>query len=205
MSKYNWIIDAGHGGVDMLGHYTTDPKIGKFYAHPNFTIYEGVTNRAIARHLYSKLTEQDISFALCYDDIADWGLIKRANIVNNIIKKSAKPCILLSIHSNAGHGTGFEVFTTVGQDKSDVVAGYFCSNLTSKGFRFRKGVKTNGQMDKEKNFYIIKNVTCPAVLVELLFFDTLPEAEVLMSHAGQVKLAEYLLESIKQIELKQPI
>ena len=56
-------------------------------------------------------------------DYRDFSLSKRVEIIN---KFSAKNSILISIHNNAtlipGTATGFEIFTTKGQNNSDKLA-----------------------------------------------------------------------------------
>jgi N-acetylmuramoyl-L-alanine amidase len=107
----------------------------------------------------------------------------------------------LSIHSNAGGGTGFEVFTSPGQTKSDKVANVFCDNYKRffPDFKFRAGY-ADGDADKEADFYVLRKTDCPALLVENLFFDNRSEAEFLLSESGQRQIADCLLHSIKECE-----
>jgi len=55
-------------------------------------------------------------------------------------------------------------------------------------------------MDKEENFYVLKNTNCPAVLCELLFFDEINQAKFLNSEAGQERLADSLFKSLLVIQ-----
>lgn len=205
MTKYLYIIDAGHGGIDKNGNYTTDPKIGKQWTFEDgLNIKEGVTNRAIATKLVSRLDFLGVDFALVYDDVADVSLGERCRRVNNLVAKTAKKSVFISIHSNAGKGKGFEVFTSVGQDKSDLCANVFCeviqSTFPAKPLR---ADKVDGDLDKEANFFVISptnNKATARVLLENLFFDNRAEAEILLSPAGQQSLADYICTAIIKIE-----
>jgi len=191
------LIDAGHGGM-LEGKYMTDPKWGKFYKHSEtFTAYEGVTNRKIAGELMAKLSQASIPFVQIHHEFKDTplsGLVAKANAI-------AGDRIYLSIHSNAGKGKGFEVFTSKGETRSDKYAEIFCNQLVKDfpAWPLRQDTR-DGDKDKEEDFYVLKNTNCPAVLVELLFFDEINQAEFLNSAIGQERLAESLFQSILQIQ-----
>ena len=193
--KYTWLIDAGHGGMHE-GKYMTDPKWGKFYKHPTFTAYEGVTNRKIASLLITKLEDAGIDSVQIHHDYWDTSLSGLVSMANAITGNK----VYLSIHSNAGKGKGFEVFTSKGETKSDKLADVFCEHLIFDfpEYPLRQDVR-DGDKDKEEDFYVLKKTNCPAVLVELLFFDEIKQAEFLNSAEGQERLANSLFKSIKQI------
>lgn len=211
MSKFNWILDAGHGGIDKNGNYTTDPKKGKRCDYPDgFTILEGVTNRGSTKKLANILEKLDINHMLVYDEILDLSLTRRMEIVRNVVLKSKLPCIFLSIHSNAGKGTGLEFFTSPGQDYSDVVCNYFIEEAmrTWPHKKFRAD-KEDGDMDKEAKFYVLLpksengvtiNTATARILFEFFFFDNREEAEYLTSEKGQTEIAEFLARVILYIE-----
>jgi N-acetylmuramoyl-L-alanine amidase len=200
-----WLIDAGHGGLDSSGKYTTDPKIGKQFTFPDgFTIYEGLTNRAIAKFLRKKLTALDIEHNFIYDEVLDLSLELRVRKANEFAKMRKDVCVL-SIHSNAGGGKGFEVFTSPGQTKSDEYAQVFC-NLLKKDFPewpFRSDI-TDGDLDKEEAFYILRKTSCPAILFEFLFFDVRKQANLLIDASFQQKIVDTIVTGIQQIEKGKP-
>jgi len=203
MSNYYWILDAGHGG-EKNGVYTTAPA--KMYRFGDgFEIREGVINRHIASKLQAKLKVDDIDFGLVYDDVEDTPLATRVAIADKIFAKNPN-AIYLSIHSNAGQGKGFEVFTSKGQNKSDKVAYFFCEKYKElfPYFAFRAD-QADGDADKEEDFYVLRKTDCPALLVENLFFDNRTEAEFLNSPEGQEQIAECLFQSIKIVEQIKPI
>jgi N-acetylmuramoyl-L-alanine amidase len=207
-SNYTWLLDAGHGGIDNSGKYHCLAG-GKSYQHPDFTIYEGVVNRQIAKKLYQHLLHASIDFKIVYDEVEDWSLTKRVKLINGLASKS-KNCILLSIHSNAGKGSGNEVFTSPGLTPSDIIAEVFCLQYIREfsEFPFRKGVgegKHDKGLDKEAKFTMLTDTICPAVLVESFFFDEYRQAQLLRSEAGQNRIVSVLLNSILHIESTKPI
>lgn len=202
MSKYLWLLDFGHGGMTSTGHYTTAPE--KMHKFPNGkVIYEGVINRKIGARLMRKLGIAGIRYVQIADDIEDTPLAVRVAKADKIFATD-RSCIYLSIHSNAGGGKGFEVFTSPGQTKSDKVAAVFCKKYQQllPQFPFRKDL-SDGDDDKEADFYVLRKTDCPAVLVENLFFDNEAEADYLLSDAGQENIAEVLFQAIKEIETMQ--
>lgn len=196
-SSYMWIIDCGHGGIDSKGNYTTAPA--KMHKFPDgLTIFEGVINRGIGKLLYMKLQSADIDFALVYEDVEDTSLSERVRIADSIFMKDSR-AIYLSIHSNAGGGSGFEIFTSPGRTKSDRIAGIFeeVYKKSFPNFPFR-GLK-------EEDFYVLRKTDCPSILVENLFFDKRSEAEYLLSPEGQSNIAECLYQCIISCEKLKPI
>lgn len=201
-SNYLWIIDAGHGGMDAKGYRTAPAKMFK---HPNFTFYEGVTNRDISELVCKRLKSMNIDYAKVYDPIEDTSLQTRVSRADAIYAKD-KRAVYLSIHSNSGGGKGFEVFTSPGQTKSDKIAEIFCATYRRSfpGFAFRSD-KSDGDADKEADFYVLRKTDCPSILVENLFFDNLEEATYLQSSAGQAAIAKCITDAILECEKVKPI
>jgi N-acetylmuramoyl-L-alanine amidase len=209
MSKYKWLIDAGHGGMHE-GKYATAP--GKMHTFDDgLVIYEGVNNRAIANKLCNLLSAADIDFALIHDEDLDTPLGVRVHRANTIHAKHGN-CIYLSIHSDAmpkesqGKGSGLSVWTSVGETKSDKVAEVFCKWYKSQlhMFKFRADLMDKDS-DKEEQFYVLTKTNCPAVLTENLFFDNRKEAEFLLSEEGREKIAIAMFTAINEIEVTKPI
>lgn len=76
--------------------------------------------------------------------------------------------LFVSIHLNAGGGTGCEAYTWRGQQVAQAVKA--CSYLKKLGFKNR-GVKDGS------NLYVIKNTKCTAILIEVCFVDNKADAE----------------------------
>lgn len=201
-SNYLWILDAGHGGMKN-GRYITAPK--KMFVFPEYIIYEGVINRLIVDWLQGHLERHKIDYALVADHVEDTPLEYRVRKADYIYRKD-KRAIYISVHSNAGAGSGFEIFTSPGQSKSDKVANIFCEIYQKNfpNFPFRLD-KSDGDADKEADFYVLRKTDCPALLVENLFFDNKKDADFLMSIPGQKAIAECLFECIQTVERLKPI
>ena len=209
MSKYLWLLDAGHGGMNN-GKYTTAPaKMHVF--DDGLTFYEGVNNRHIVNRLIQWLQRNQIDFMTMHDEVEDTPLKQRV-LVANAMHAQEKRCIYLSIHSDAmpdgahGKGSGFAIYTSKGQTASDAVAQIFCDTYHRElpQFRLRED-RTDGDDDREENFYVLRKTSCPAILVENLFFDNRQEAEFLLSDRGRQKLADALFVSILTTEKMKPI
>lgn len=202
-NNYKWLLDAGHGGIDENGNYTTAPR--KMYAHEGFTIYEGVINRAIVNKIVDKLAASGLDFALLHDEVVDTSLTERVRRANNIHVKNGN-CILLSVHSNAGAGKGLEVFTSIGRTASDTIAQLLAEQYKKDfpEFPFRSDL-ADGDLDKEESFYMLSKPICPAVLVENFFFDNLEEAKLLIKDEFQERIASTLFSWIQYVEQLKPI
>ena len=130
-------------------------------------------------------------------------LTKRVNIVNELHKKY-KNCIYVSIHVNAAssdgkwhNGTGWEAYTTKGKTNSDKLAEelYKAAQINLKGKKIRKDT-TDGDSDKESDFYVLRKTNCPAVLTENFFQDNKEDVEYLLSNQGFHELIRLHVEGI---------
>ena len=209
MSKYLWLLDAGHGGMNN-GKYTTAPaKMHVF--DDGLVFYEGVNNRHIVNRLIQWLQRNQIDFMTMHDEVEDTPLKQRV-LVANAMHAQEKRCIYLSIHSDAmppgahGKGSGFAIYTSKGQTASDAVAQIFCDTYRRELPRFRlREDRTDGDGDKEEDFYVLRKTTCPALLIENLFFDNRPEAEYLLSEPGQAHIAHTIYKAIHSTETLKPL
>ena len=163
------ILDNGHGGI-INGVYQTAGKRSPKWSDGT-QIFEGDINRKIVRLLSNYLNEANIENKILVPELEDISLKERVKRVNNIYK-TRKDAILISVHLNAGGGTGAEFFTSKGETKSDKIA-----QSIIDGWRFVlpnqviRTDKRDGDEDKEINFYILAKTYCPAVLVECAFMD----------------------------------
>lgn len=94
--------------------------------------------------------------------------------------------LFISIHLNAGGGTGCEAYTWKGQKVGQAVKAL--ENLKKLGFRNR-GVKDGSSL------YVIKNTKMPAVLVEVCFIDNNQDAD-LFKKLGYTNIAKAIYEAI---------
>ena len=207
MSKYTFILDAGHGGMINKVYQTAGKRSPKF--DDNSVLYEGVNNRDIARKLIIAMEQEDIK---CIDIVTseqDISLVTRVDRANKLSK--TKPCVYISIHSDAaGDGiswhsaSGMSAFTSKGQAKSDEFAQLIIDELQEN---FGNEVKwrtdnTDKDEDKEENFYVLKNTICPSVLLELGFHTNKEEATKMLTADWKNKIVLSIIYAIKKFELK---
>jgi N-acetylmuramoyl-L-alanine amidase len=197
MSNLIFAIDNGHGGV-INGEPQTAGKRSKDFGKG--ILYEGVTNRAIAKKVLEMCKKAGISAINLVPEAIDISLGERVRRVN---KLDPKTTILISIHSNASDNesaSGFEIFTTVGQNGSDIVAETifqeFKTAFPKANFRTDTG---DGDNDKEVDFFVIKKANCRAVLIENWFMTNKDDYELLMSEKGQNDTAKAIFEGIKKL------
>ena len=191
------LIDNGHGSnTEQNGKFSPvlseDIKIGDEFTNKG-RFREWKYNRVIAKKVYDILKKYGYDVRLVVPEDIDISLSERVRRINTICNKNgAGNVILISIHSNAcGNGAswmtgkGWEAYTTRGKTKSDTLAEYLYKRA-EKNFKGRK-IRTDwsdGDIDKEADFYIIKKSYCPAVLTENFFYDNKEDLEYLTSKEG---------------------
>ena len=191
------IIDNGHGGVEN-NQYLTPPRIGKFYTFSDgTTIHEGEFNRAITARVIESLYNKGIPYYVLVPEQRDISLKKkRDNRVlrtNKLHQKHKGKVFLVSIHSNAGGGTGSEVFISKkASHNSQSLAAWtkalFVKHFPESSFR---GIK-------RKNFTIITDTLCPAILVECFFMDNKHECKTyLKTKEGRDRIAAWIVDIIE--------
>lgn len=190
------LIDNGHGsnvqgkqspllegsGLDVWSIFT---EKGRFK--------EWKYTRVIAEDVVSKLKGLGYDARLVVTEKTDISLSERVRRVNTICNKyGAGNVVLVSVHANAVgdssqwmNGKGWEAYTTKGKTKSDVLAEFLYKRAEQnlKGRKIRKDT-TDGDSDKEADFYIIKKAKCPAVLTENFFYDNQDDLKYLTSDEG---------------------
>ena len=180
-------IEGGHG-------YNTPGK-----RSPDNSFYEWNFNREIASGIVCRLTALGYDAELTVPEQEDVSLQERCNRVNQLCNLlGTENVIFLSVHANAaGNGSswmgarGWECYTTPGNTKSDTLATclYNSAENIFQGMKIRKDM-SDGDPDKEANFYVIKNTKCPAVLTENFFYDNKEDLAFLQSDEGKKKIIE---------------
>jgi len=201
--KYHWLLDNGHGGIKD-GVYTTAPK--KMHTFEDgMTVYEGDFNRKVVNKIASKLKELCIDYTIIVPELDDISLeerVRRADAQYAIDKS----CIFVSVHGNGGGGSGFEVFTSVGQTRSDKIAEVFFKTLEAEfPEKTARRDTTDGDSDKEAQFYLLRKTDCPAILTENFFMDTYKDALLMLSDEGQERIANAHVAAIMKIEAENKI
>jgi N-acetylmuramoyl-L-alanine amidase len=186
MNQLTVLIDNGHGE-------NTPCK-----QSPDKVIREYKYNREIAAALYDRLyKDARYNVILITPEETDISLYERVNRINKYCKQyGAKNCIMVSIHLNAaGNGewtnaTGWECYTTKGITISDNLSKCFYEAaymVLDSGEKIRTDT-TDGDLDKEANYYIIKGANCAAVLTENFFMDGREDYKYLLSPDGFNKI-----------------
>ncbi len=185
------LIDNGHGSL-INGKYQTAGKRKDW--QDKGIIYEGEFNKAIVNGIIEQLTFFKIPYvniAPEYWDVRLETRVKRAN-------KYAHKSFYLSVHSNAGGGHGSEMYTSLGDTKSDKIATIFGEEF-QKEFPNRR-LRTDysdGDLDKERRFYVLTRTKMPAVLTENFFMDNFEEfRDILNTKAGRQKIIDYHVNAI---------
>jgi N-acetylmuramoyl-L-alanine amidase len=190
------LLDNGHGGLEN-GEYTTPGKRKDWGQHG--IIYEGEFNRAIVNGLVEKLTFLKIPYVNIAPEYRDVRLETRISRANHY---PAQDCFYLSVHSNAGGGHGCEFFTSPGVTNSDAIATIFGEEFqkTYPDRRLRTDF-SDGDLDKERRFYVLTRTMMPAVLTENFFMDNLEEFQnILNTKSGRAKIIDYHLNAILRVK-----
>jgi len=186
-------IDNGHGLMTA----------GK--RSPDGLFREPFYNREIAKRVVSDLRDRGLDAELLVPEDDDISLAERVRRVNAACFLLGKQnAILLSIHVNAaGNGskwlnaTGWSAYTCKGQTESDKLAECLCQAAIKNfpGRRIRTDM-SDGDMDWEEGFYILRKSLCVAVLTENFFMDSISDLEYLQSRAGKQAVVDTHVEGI---------
>lgn len=181
-------LDAGHGGLNAAGEYVTAPS--KQFRHDGGTFhqqgwfFEGVWNRVLTDRVAQKLERLRIPYYLVSHEYLDTPLEQRVDVANWFARRVSKT-LFVSNHSNAGGGQarGFEIYTSPGKTRSDVVADMHWDHvkelMSNDITRFRSD-NSDGDHDKEARFYVLTRTSMAAILIEHLFFDNFDDASLLI-------------------------
>jgi N-acetylmuramoyl-L-alanine amidase len=198
MSKYTWVIDNGHGGV-INGNPQTKGKRSPDWPEHGI-LYGGVSNRRIAKKLLTRLKKSCIDCVELVPEITDVWLSQRV-ARTNVINKA----FLISLHSDAftsEKAHGWSTYTSIGQTTSDSFAEVLYQTAVDfwgDGSHIRKDT-TDGDLDKEANFYILRRTKCPAVLVENFFMTNHKDYLYLNSEDGQNEIVNVIYNAIVEFE-----
>lgn len=204
-SKYLYLMDAGHGALINGVYQTAGKRSPKF--DDGSILYEGVNNRDNAKRIIALLTQHGFECKDIVNSNEDISLSKRVKDANALQK--TRKCVYISIHSDAmGDGTtwqpasGISVYTSKGQTKSDIFASLVIDALEeqfSNTVKWRKD-ETDKDEDKEENFYVLKETSMPAVLLELGFHTNKEEAKKMLTEDWKNKICNSILNAVKKWE-----
>lgn len=179
------VLDAGHG-LNTAGKQTMNGKYG--------IIKEWELNNKVLGYLMEYLNDYAIAIYRTDDSTGktDVDLLERVKRCN-----SYAPILFISIHHNAGGGTGIEVYwhsQGTGEDKK-------IASIVAPKLAAATGMKNRGV--KQESFTVL---TCKAtaILVEGGFMDTQSDYEYICSEEGQRSYAKAVADSvIEYLSLKK--
>jgi N-acetylmuramoyl-L-alanine amidase len=95
---------------------------------------------------------------------------------------------------------GFSVYTTKGKTRSDLVAETIMSQLIIDFPELKsRPDKSDGDLDQEEDFTVIKKTNCPSVLIEWNFQDNKEDVDILLSSEYNSKFIKSLIKSINTL------
>lgn len=193
--------------IIILGTAHLKSTLGK--CSPDKKFYEYKYSREICQAI--KLILQDLGYKVIIDIEDDDLKVTQSQELKlrcervNKLQKQYKNCIYVSIHVNAAGGdgkwhnaTGWEIYTTKGMTKSDKLATCIY-NYAKSNFKNTQKLRTDfsdGDPDKEAEFYVLKHTSCPAVLTENFFQDNKKDVEYLNSDLGFHQIVRTHVEGI---------
>jgi len=190
------LFDLGHGGIDPeTERYVTAPNKQHFH-HDFGWFYEGEWNRNLMKEITTLFTQynykakqnEQIRYNWFPYDHQDVSLRSRVLAYNEMSNAQDK-AVIISLHANASpnhNGRGFEIFTSKGETLADQYATIIGEEFKADpvlvdSFAFRTDYASDGDLDKEADFYVLRKTVAPAVLIEHGFFDNLDDASLLIN------------------------
>ena len=198
--KKVFLLDSGHGGI-IDDIYMTQGKRSPRW--PNGSqLFEGEFTRAIVKRILGWSMLFGINCIDIINSEEDVSLSARVRKANEYIFLGSANVVYVSIHANAGGGRGIEVFTSPGQTASDEIATVFLKKLGIVFPDVRKRTDySDGDPDKEANFYVLTKTKMPAVLTENFFMDNKDECQnILMTESGRDRIALAHLAAMVEID-----
>ncbi|MED5052708.1 N-acetylmuramoyl-L-alanine amidase [Anoxybacillus rupiensis] len=178
------VIDPGHGGTDS-------GAVGNGLQEKNLTLN-------IVKKIGNLLAEYEgVSIIYTRTDDRFVELSERATIANR-----AKADFFLSVHINAGGGTGFESYIYNGKVSSAAIA---YQNVIHQEIMKSIG-NVNDRGKKRANYAVLRETNMPAILTENLFIDSAGDAAKLKSEQFLLQVAHGHVEGIvKAFGLKRKV
>lgn len=186
------LIDPGHG-IETKGKRSPDSRL-----------LEYKWNREFADLLKIRLSQRGISSIIIVDDEKDLSLgnrCLRANTITKNFKSNGVDTLYISIHVDAGPGNGWSTASGVsvyvyenGSEKSVSCGKIYTGCAKDRALTGNRSIPEDGYW--KCRFYVLKNTTCPAVLVEHKFMTNREDVEYLLSPEGKEELIDWHIDSI---------
>jgi len=209
------LLLSGHGSLNDEGEYQIKKPGSKQADVEGFgMVYEGEENKLIKNTILDKAREIE---GLRMTDMNPWaedtGLNERAQAIRDVAEiwqpEGYLP-LLWELHLNAfnGKASGTEVYTTRGQNISDDMASIWWEEakriVTYDDHKWRTD-ESDGDIDKEANFAVIKKSPCFGILLEFYFFDNPKEVGRFMNPEGRALWADTVVSAARKITNMWPV
>lgn len=174
------VIDAGHGGIDP-------GKVGVNDA------LEKEINLSIAMHLKDLLEQNEITVVMTREEDKDLASENASNRKNEDLRARVQliaetaPIAVVSIHQNSypeEDVDGAQVFYYSGSEE-----GKLLGTMIQEQLKKEMDDGNHRVAKANKDYYLLKRSSSPAVIVECGFLSNYKEAELLITEEYQKKLA----------------
>lgn len=185
------LIDNGHG-IEAT-----------YKSSPDYRLIEYAYAREIAQMLMERLKAAGYDARRIVTETKDIPLSTRYRRVNNICDKYGEQnCVLVSIHTNAAVGKGwqgargFSVFVSLknASAKSKELAKMFTEQAIDQQLMGNRSIPASKYW--EKDLGMCRETHCPAVLTENLFHNNREDVDFLLSPAGKEAIVTLHFEAI---------
>ena len=186
-------IDNGHG------QFTPGKR------SPDGEFLEYHYNREVAKRIVSDLQDRGYDAELLVPELGDIPLKERCHRVNKwCLLHGKQNAIVVSIHVNAhGNGTqwtkasGWSIYTSKGKTAADKLA----TAIAEAAKKYLPDMQmradwSDGDIDFEEEFYILKHTKCPAVLSENGFMTNEQECRWLQTRQAKQAITDLHVEGI---------
>ena len=189
------ILDAGHGGLDSEGRYTTP---GKRMVKDDVTFYEGVNNRDNVKRIKEALEVLDIECVEVAHEWKDTPLSNRVQKANELAR--GREAVYISIHSDAA-GNGKDWHAAKG------FSAFIYNSTRSKktkrlGQLMQQELVCNlGEMSRDRHmrqagFKVLRSTTMPAVLIEGGFHTNESEVKLMLTDEWKEALTKAVVDAV---------
>ncbi|CAN7401862.1 N-acetylmuramoyl-L-alanine amidase [Rossellomorea sp. LjRoot5] len=154
------MIDPGHGGSDPGATYNGNEE-KNFNLLTALVVRDYLVSNYNVKVLMTRTGDQTLS------------LIDRSNLANR-----SNLDFYLSIHHNAGGGTGFESYIYNGSVPTRTLS--YQKTIHEEVIEAVQLFKVTDRGKKRANFHVLRETKMPSVLVEILFVDTSKDVALLI-------------------------
>jgi N-acetylmuramoyl-L-alanine amidase len=185
------LIDAGHNyrGKDIGAE------------NKELSLREEEITWQIADKLRHKLEYLGYTVVMTRNDVTD--SIGNTSVVDSLqarvdLGHQSLADMFISIHCNAGGGSGTEVYCFRKYGYAGRLANLVQNNITDNTVLYDRGVKT-------ANYYVIQNTLMPAILIETGFIDSKFDVDIISYDDGQENIAEAIADAVVMYDNMPPI